>query len=84
MKPETSTIEAPDTSRPRRNFERFDTPQAAYLAWAYETQGVIPDDYEFEDEDEWDQMQDLWTQVFRGDQNLEFVEWLWETEKEDK
>ena len=65
-----------------KNFERFDNPASAYLAWASETQNTCPADYEFEDEDEWDQMQDLWTQVFQDDQNREFVDWLWEEAKD--
>ena len=54
-----------------KNFERFDSPTKAYLAWASEEYNIVPDDdYELEDDIEEDQ----------ADYPLvrEFLDWLWE------
>lgn len=67
----------------RRNCERFNSWEDAYIAWVKETQdcadypipwGELPGDaYEAAEE--------LWMNWFKDDQNREFCDWLWKWEE---
>ena len=69
--------------RRRRNCERFNSWEDAYIAWVKETQdcadypipwGELPGDaYEAAEE--------LWMNYFKDDQNREFCDWLWKWEE---
>ena len=66
-----------------KNFERFDNPSDALLAWADEVYDLDPrEKYDLYDESEDELAEFLWQQVFQRDQLLDFLDWLWEEAKD--
>ena len=68
-----------------KNFERFDNPSDALLAWADEVYDLDPRErYDLYDESDDEVAEFLWNQVFQRDQLSDFMDWLWEEAKDGK
>jgi len=67
----------------RRNCERFNSWEDAYIAWVKETQDCedYPIDWGELPGDTYEAAQELWMHYFADDQNREFCDWLWTWEK---